>query len=713
MLLSGGWTPGFSSGFGNLRNPQVILEVPRSPGRAEELQLDFYLSIPTQVAEKESRESDRKRPSPALTVFSHQDDHLWKDSIDCNYGPRKPGPPDRLLEGQLRQELGASKASIGGYVTAQVVLSGAEARKPLYVVLQNSEPNETLPWQLRVLVRIRPCLHAANGKVIPAAASLASAEEYEGLGRPLYEAEVPDDPPIRCAIVGGTAEVNHIYACWPENLALYLPKPNRGEILGSSERVVSWIPSRRVWGKDELIKIESSLGPHPLPMSPSWPPAEPLILPDDDVKTSAIAVSAPSMMLANLPKAPSATDRVIVQAHVVVDPVEDANNELPTPLPPARRMPPKIPQTSEIVTPPSPAQLCGAVTPPGNRQQEARAVRAHAVESHVRGTSKERLESVSRGKSMERRRQHDQASRTSETRAFREGVDTQSSRVHSERHARVEALLRRRRQGYGSDSSPRSESLSQPPQVRSGRHFSDEMNSDRGSRPPMSKRYEAEALDQSDDSPRISLPHPPLTTASPRGGATSVSAIREARYRAASSSASQEDNIENHASQTSTPKGASSLVQASVPLNLPKLKTSTRPHADDIGVGEKHLRCCHFSGHPVFCCQAEAQRSKGPTRHIVKLERRPGADRLGFGNVAAGPKDAPVLVISWVRDGALAAWNDEAPEGLRVPPQSAIVSVNGVSADVQAMREQLRAPLVEMEVIAPDRWRWNQVVNAS
>jgi hypothetical protein len=58
-------------------------------------------------------------------------------------------------------------------------------------------------------------------------------------------------------------------------------------------------------------------------------------------------------------------------------------------------------------------------------------------------------------------------------------------------------------------------------------------------------------------------------------------------------------------------------------------------------------------------------------------------------------------------------WNNTAPEGLRVPPQSAIVSVNGVEGDVQAMREELRSHTVEMEVIAPDRWKWSQVVNAS
>lgn len=95
----------------------------------------------------------------------------------------------------------------------------------------------------------------------------------------------------------------------------------------------------------------------------------------------------------------------------------------------------------------------------------------------------------------------------------------------------------------------------------------------------------------------------------------------------------------------------------------------------------------------------------------MKLERRPGADRLGFGNVTAGTKELPVLVISWIREGALAVWNDAAPEGLKVPPQTAILTVNGVGGDAQRMREELRESTVELEVVAPDRWRWSKLVN--
>lgn len=128
--------------------------------------------------------------------------------------------------------------------------------------------------------------------------------------------------------------------------------------------------------------------------------------------------------------------------------------------------------------------------------------------------------------------------------------------------------------------------------------------------------------------------------------------------------------------------------------------------------------CCHFAGHPVFCCKADwrAMERAGchqdqPLRHMVRLERRAGADRLGFGNIAAGPRDAPVLVVSWIRDGALLAdWNSSAPDGLKIPPQTAIVAVNGVAGDVTRMREQLRAQVVDMEVVAPDRWKWERIV---
>lgn len=68
-----------------------------------------------------------------------------------------------------------------------------------------------------------------------------------------------------------------------------------------------------------------------------------------------------------------------------------------------------------------------------------------------------------------------------------------------------------------------------------------------------------------------------------------------------------------------------------------------------------------------------------------------------------------MLIISWIRAGALASWNATAPEGMAVPVQSAIVSVNGVSGNVQKMREELRSQEVELEVLAPERWRYAQV----
>ncbi|CAE7933394.1 unnamed protein product, partial [Symbiodinium necroappetens] len=90
-------------------------------------------------------------------------------------------------------------------------------------------------------------------------------------------------------------------------------------------------------------------------------------------------------------------------------------------------------------------------------------------------------------------------------------------------------------------------------------------------------------------------------------------------------------------------------------------------------------------------------------KHLVRLERQPGRDRLGFGRSAMFPRErrklqplvlTDVLVISWIRDGALADFN--------------YVSVNGISGDVQRMREALRSQVVEMEVMAPERWRYSK-----
>jgi len=135
---------------------------------------------------------------------------------------------------------------------------------------------------------------------------------------------------------------------------------------------------------------------------------------------------------------------------------------------------------------------------------------------------------------------------------------------------------------------------------------------------------------------------------------------------------------------------------------------STRPTTtpDNQADGRKTSQCCHFSGHYALCCHAEPlQPGEGPPRQMVRLERRPGAEKLGCGNVAAGPSGAPLLVVSWIKEGALATWNELAPHGQRVGPQSTILSVNGVAGDVQRMREQLRQNVVAMEVIRPESWQ--------
>jgi len=142
VLLAGGWTPGFSSGFGSLRNPQVCMDCPMAPARGEELQLNFYLSIPH--VKQESSSELKCRPTIAFTVFTRQETHAG-------------GQPDRLLDGQLRRELLSSKAAIGGYVTAQLIVNGADARQSFHIVLQNSNPQESWQWQLRVLLVFARC----------------------------------------------------------------------------------------------------------------------------------------------------------------------------------------------------------------------------------------------------------------------------------------------------------------------------------------------------------------------------------------------------------------------------------------------------------------------------------------------------------------------------------------------------------------------------
>jgi len=349
-----------------------------------------------------------------------------------------------------------------------------------------------------------------------------------------------------------------------------------------------------------------------------------------------------------------------------------------------------------VVAPPAPPQPAPPV--------DAQGMQGRAAKGASRGTSEPR-----------------QCGRDAQAETAERSPAAEMGNAQSERHARMEALLRRRRRGGdGYEESPRngeSQLSSQPPtRTRGAANFAP---------PEESQGYRGSAAEQPDKgelSSGISMPQPPSAAMSPRVLPGGASVVREARYRVAGSSVSPalgEERPEKRGSAASTPKSTAppSPSHASQAVVLPHLTprgvySSAPPHRDTADAEEKVFRCCHFAGHPVFCCRAEVQRSKGPTRHVVKLERHPGADRLGFGNVAAGPKDAPVLVISWVREGALAAWNDAAPEGLRVPPQSAIVSVNGVVGDVQAMREQLRAQFVEMEVIAPDRWKWGQVVNA-
>ncbi|CAJ1385437.1 unnamed protein product [Effrenium voratum] len=144
VLCSGCWTSGFSSGFGSLRNPQVVLEVLRGPSKGEELQLELYLCVPGK---------GKARPKTALTVFVRQEEHR-----------ASPGAPERLAEGVLRREIGSGKA-LGSYVVSSLRLTGAESRQQLYCVLQNDDPQERRgrgscgPWQGSVPKTILPVRH--------------------------------------------------------------------------------------------------------------------------------------------------------------------------------------------------------------------------------------------------------------------------------------------------------------------------------------------------------------------------------------------------------------------------------------------------------------------------------------------------------------------------------------------------------------------------
>eukprot|EP00747_Dinoflagellata_sp_TGD_P110080 gnl/TRDRNA2_/TRDRNA2_170854_c1_seq1.p1 gnl/TRDRNA2_/TRDRNA2_170854_c1~~gnl/TRDRNA2_/TRDRNA2_170854_c1_seq1.p1 ORF type:complete len:903 (+),score=100.90 gnl/TRDRNA2_/TRDRNA2_170854_c1_seq1:207-2711(+) len=729
-LLTGGWTPGYSSGFGNLRNPQVVVEVPHSPGRGEELQLDFYLSVPAMSSTSQAEsEKDRKRPIAALTVFSRQEQLT-------------SGPPDRLLEGQMRKELGQSKAFVGGYVTAQIVLSGAESRQPLFVVLQNSDPQESWPWQLRILARIRPRADGASG----VSQSTASAK-LEDAGTASSSTEVPDDPPMRCAIFGGKIGANRIYACWPEVLALYVPKPSRRDTApGVQMPVVSWVPSRRVWGKGELLHVEASLGSLPMHADAAWQPWS-LPVPatqeqeSEDDSMQAAARERPGLLVSGVPKAPAIQDgeRPIV-ANCLADPVMVAETsstvaEARTPAPPGqRRASPRFhrrtPEVLASFPPEAPTSLPGEVAPFG----------AHAQPDKVaRGSSEPRR--VCRGASPPISQQ--------------ETAEDQPSHgaAHSERHARIEAMLRRRRHLSGCSSNVReqgdgdAQALSQPPPQNRSTAFSVSNNgrgggscaglgTGSGGRPPPAPwlpeargagtprgrgvgTTSTVGLQDTPEEPGgalsagLSLPPPPSSSCP-----TSCSGGPAVPLRHSSPTwglpPSPRGSKASQGIVPSSPRGGPPL-----PPVMPPVRRNSSPlpiTQEGVAIAAQGSAPLPQTDSNVNCFEVVAEQDRDrdsalQPRHLVRLERRQGADRLGFGNVAAGPKNAPVLVVSWIREGALALWNEAAPHGLKVPHQSAIVSVNGVAGDIQSMREQLREQVVELEVVAPDRWLWPKVVD--
>ncbi|CAE7493934.1 unnamed protein product [Symbiodinium pilosum] len=606
-LFAGLWTQGFSSGFGSLRNPQVVLEVMRSPGRGEELQLDLYLCIPAVALPKKAK--DAQRPKVAITVFVRQEESSRKDK----------GAPERLAEGVLRKELKSEKATVGAYAVASLALCGAESRQQLFVVLQNNDPQESWPWQLRVLAR-----------------SLAPLQMQKRLEATIPPApETPDVPPLRAAVLGGFAEPGRIYTCWPEAVALYVPKrmrstaaaaavvstPEGDDSSGTScpglafpqpashlaghpspEPSHSWMLARDTWASEEAPKVLTSCGTvaseRRFTEPDHWPVRDAAAVPEVDEE----AFPDVTATLASPARVAIVTDEGPVRSQALPEP-RQAKPEAE-----ARRRPP-IPQP--------PKRL------------------------YVRG-QKDKEETETNAPEPEDGPAEPHAS------FGRPGPDISMPASQSERHARIEALMRRRRYG-------RERIMEDPQFYREG----------------------------------------------PRQQTNSLPPPRVRRPRMAC-----RDDVEEKPEQNSAPPLSARGERSP---SLPPISGETRS-------GKEGSRCCSFTGHPIFCCKAEPRRSPGSqasARHLVRLERQQGRDRLGFGNVASGTPQAPVLLISWIRDGALADFNSAAPEGLAVPVNSAIVSVNGVSGDVQRMREALRSQVVEMEIMAPERWRYSKVTNSA
>lgn len=104
----------------------------------------------------------------------------------------------------------------------------------------------------------------------------------------------------------------------------------------------------------------------------------------------------------------------------------------------------------------------------------------------------------------------------------------------------------------------------------------------------------------------------------------------------------------------------------------------------------------------VFMPDAEFCRKCGLKRDMVS---RP--DRFGFANVPGN--DGRSLQVTWIDPaGLLARWNSMHPES-QVKEGHLIVSVNGISEDVEAMRVQLQMQSIQMsikeeEALAPEHF---------
>merc|ERR1712194_200866 len=92
----------------------------------------------------------------------------------------------------------------------------------------------------------------------------------------------------------------------------------------------------------------------------------------------------------------------------------------------------------------------------------------------------------------------------------------------------------------------------------------------------------------------------------------------------------------------------------------------------------------------------QTQLPDGVVDVVISKDRAGGNGRFGFANVPAA--DGRSLLISWIdQNGLLGLWNTE-HQTMPIREGDNVLSVNGVTQDVEAMRVQLQASTVRMAI---------------